>query len=64
MTNSQGTADKAIALGFDIITTVQHVTGDIALTISDTYRLKPLKFWGLMGTAIIAAAAAVAIARR
>ena len=64
MTNSQGTADKAIALGFDIITTVQHVTGDIALTISDTYRLKPLKFWGLVSVAVIAVATTVAIARR
>ena len=64
MTNSQGAADKAIALGFDTVTTVQHMVGDIALTISDTYRLKPLKFWGLMGAAVIAAAATVAIARR
>ena len=64
MTNSQRVADKAIALSFDTVTTVQHVVGDIALTISDTYRLKPLKFWGLMGAAVIAVAATVAVARR
>ena len=64
MTNSQGVADKAIALSFDTVATVQHVVGDIALTISDTYRLKPLRFWGLIGAAAIAVAATVAIARR
>ena len=64
MTNSQGVADKAIALGFDTVTTVQHVAGDMALTISDTYRLKPLKFWGLVGAVVIAVVTTVAIARR
>ena len=64
MTNSQAVADKAIALSFDTVTTIQHGVSDIALTISDTYRLKPLKFWGLMGAAVIAVAATVAVARR
>ncbi|MBG6056134.1 hypothetical protein IWX81_002566 [Salinibacterium sp. CAN_S4] len=64
MTTSQGVADKAIALGFDTVTTVQHVAGDIALAISDTYRLKPLKFWVVAGAVAIAVLTTVAVARR
>lgn len=64
MTNSQGTADKALALTFDTVTNAQHLAGDVALAVSDTYRLKPLKFWGLVGVAALTLAAAIAIARR
>jgi hypothetical protein len=64
MTTSQGIADKAIALGFDSVTTVQHVVGDIALAISDTYRLKPLKFWGIAGAVVVAVVTTAAITRR
>ena len=64
MTNSQGAADKALALTFDTVTNAQKMAGDIALTISDTYRLKPFVFWGVVATAVAAVVAAVAIARR
>jgi hypothetical protein len=64
MTTSQGVADRAIALGFDSVTTVQHIVGDIGLAISDTYRLKPLKFWVIAGAIVVAVATTAAIARR
>ncbi|MGV8896389.1 MAG: hypothetical protein ACOH1U_08015 [Rhodoglobus sp.] len=64
MTNSRSVADTALALTFDTAANLQHVASDLALTVSDTYRLKPLKFWGLVGAAVIAIAATVAVARR
>ena len=64
MTTSQRVADTAIALTFDTVTAAQHGASDVALTISDAYRLTPLKFWGLLGAAVIGVAAMVAIARR
>lgn len=64
MTNSRGMSDSALALAFDTVANVQHAASDIALAVSDTYHLKPLKFWGLVGAAIVAIAATVAIARR
>ena len=63
MSNSQAVADKALATAFDTISTVQHVASDVALNISDTLRLKPLVFWGVVGVAVAAVAVAVAATR-
>lgn len=64
MTNSRGLSDSALALTFDTVANAQHAASDIALAISDTYHLKPLKFWGLVGASAVAIAAIVAISRR
>lgn len=64
MTNSRGVSDSALALTFDAVANVQHAASDIALAVSDTYHLKPIKFWGLVGAAALTIAATVAIARR
>ncbi len=64
MTNSRGVSDSALALSFDTVANVQHSASKVALAISDTYHLKPLRFWGFVGAAAVAIAAVVAIARR
>ncbi len=64
MIDSQDVTDKAIALTFDTVSNVQHVASDVALTISDTYRLKPLLFWGIVGTVFAAVVVAVVASRR
>ena len=64
MSNSQGVAEKALATTFDTVTTVQHVASDVALNVADTFRLKPLVFWGVVGAAVAVIAIAVAATRR